>query len=120
MIRSLIPLGVAALWLAGCSTPPPVRFVPGSTVFRADPQPTSLGEFREAERQGYLVAATGYGPAYGVDDLPVKMQAGERLHVLRVMPDRDEVLVQRLDYHTLARVGRDGWELRGTTFPDRP
>ena len=47
------------------------------------------------------------------------MQAGERLHVVRIVPDVDEILVKRLDYHTMARITRAGLEVRGSTFPER-
>ena len=117
MIRSLVILGLIMLILAGCSTPATeVQFVPSSTVFRVEPQPTTYGEFQEAERQGYLVAATGFGLAIGLDDLPTHVQAGERLHVLRVDAVTGEVLVRRLDYNTIVRVNFEGVEVRGTTY----
>ena len=118
MIRCLLTLSVVALTLAGCSTPATeVRFVPNSTVFRVEPQPTTYGEYQKAERQGFLVAATGHGEAIGIDDLPTQIQAGERLHVLRVDLASGELLVLRLDYNAIARVNYEEVEVRGTTYP---
>ena len=120
VLHFLACISLILFCMAGCSAPPQqVRFVPSSTVFQVEPQPSTTEEFRETERGGYLVAATGRGTAFGADDLPTVLQAGERLHVIRGIPDADEILVKRLDYHMLARISRDGLEVRGSTFPDR-
>ena len=119
MIRCSAIVGLAGLCLAGCATPEAeVRFVPSSTVHRVEPQPTTGAEFQDAERQGYLVAATGRGEAFGVDDLPTQLQANERLHVLRVDPSTGEVVVLRLDYSTVACVSFEGVEVRRTSYHD--
>ena len=119
MIRYLAVCGSCAVCLAGCSTPTAgVRFVPRSSVVRVEPQPTTYREYREAERQGFLVAATGRGLAEGIDDLPTQMHDGEGLHVLAVDPATGEVVVRRLDDNTLARVDQAGLEVRATTYPD--
>ena len=113
-------LFAAALCTAGCSTPAPeLRFVPTATVYRVEPQPTTSGEFRDAERQGYLIAATGSEMALGIDDLPTHLEAGAPLHVLQVDPRTGEALVRRLDDNTFARVNLEGLEVRATTYPDR-
>ena len=107
----------AMVCLVGCCSPPQARrFVPTSTVVRIEPQPTTRREFQDAEQRGYLVAATGHGVAFGIGDQVIAMQEGEALHVLRVDPDSGDVLVRRLDYHTLARLAPDGLEVRATTY----
>ncbi len=117
MTRFFLLLSVAAVGLAGCSCPPPARrFVPTSTVGRVEPPPISWGEFQDAEQRGCLIAATGRGVAFGPGDQSVEMTAGEALHVLRVDPRSGEVLVRRLDDHTLARLSPDGLEVRATTY----
>ena len=117
MTRCLIFLNVAAVCLAGCGSPPQARrFVPASTVVRVEPLPTTRREFQQAEQQGYLIAATGLGPAVNFWDRPVQMCNGEALHVLGVDADSGEVLVRRLDDHTLARLTLAGLEVRATTY----
>ena len=117
MTRYLALVSIAAVCLAGCCSPPQARrFVPGSTVVRVEPQPTTRREFQDAEEQGCLIAATGMGMAFGTGDQPVQMQAGEALHVLRVDLRTGEVLVRRLDDHSLARLSPEGLEARATTF----
>ena len=117
MTRYLSLASVAAVCIAGCcSSPQARRFVPSSTVVRVRPQPTTRREFQDAEQQGYLIAATGLGLAFGTGDQPIQMQAGEALHVLKVDPRSGEVLVLRLDDHTLARLSSEGVEVRTTTY----
>ena len=105
------------LGINGCCSPAPERrVVPTSTVVRAEPQPTTYAEFQDAEQRGCLIAATGRGVAFGVGDQRVYPQAGEALHVLRVNPQTGEVLVRRVDEHTLARLSSDALEVRTTTY----
>lgn len=109
MPRYLTLFSVAAVCIAGCCSPPPARrLVPSSTVMRVEPQPATCREFQDAEQQGYLIAATGRGAAFGTGDQVIQMQEGESLHVLRVDPDSGEVLVRRLDDHSLARLSPTG------------
>lgn len=117
MTRKLVLLSAASVCLGSCcSSPQARRFVPASSVMRVEPQPTTRYEFQAAERQGDLIAATGRGLAFGIGDQAIQMQPGEALHVLRVNPDSGEVLVRRLDYHSLARLSLDGLEVRATTY----
>ena len=117
MPRVLTLLSFAAVGLAGCCSPDPEqRVVPTSTVMRVEPQPTTLREFKDAEQLGCFITATGRGAAFGIGDQPVQLDKGEALRVLRVDLRSGEVLVRRLDHHTLARVSPDALEVRATTY----
>ena len=117
MVRPLALFCLIAIGAVGCcSEPPSKRVVPTATVARVEPQPTTLDEFRAAEAQGNLIAATGRGVAFGLGDQPVEMQAGEALHVLRIDPRSGEILVRRLDTLSLARLSPVGVEVRATTY----
>ena len=117
MTRSLALFSLSVLCIAGCSNEPTVlQFVPSRTLYAVEPQPVTYHEFHEAERQGYLVAATGNAVAYDLDDLPTPIATGAPLHVLRVDPATGEVVARRLDDHTIVRLNPAGVEVRGTTF----
>ncbi len=90
--------------------------VPSRTLVRVEPQPATGPEFREAAGRGLLVAATGIGWAFGMDDRLTRLQPGERLRVLRVDASTGGVLVYRLEGQTLARVSQDGLEVLATTY----
>ena len=90
--------------------------MPTSTVVRVEPQPTTYAEFQDAEQRGCRIAATGRGVAFGLGDQRVDLEAGETLRVLRVNPRTGEVLVRRLEEHTLARLSPDALEVRTTTY----
>ncbi len=83
---------------------------------RVEPQPTTYAEFQDAEQQGCLIAATGLGMAFGLGDQPVRMQAGEALHVLGIDARSGEVLVRRLEYYTLARISAEGLEVKASAY----
>ena len=117
MTLHLALLSIAAMCIAGCcASPENQRLVPTSTIVRLEPQPTTRREFQDAEQQGDLISATGRGIALGIGDQPIQMQGGEALHVLRVDPRTGEVLVCRLDYHSLARLSPEGLEAETTTY----
>ena len=81
-----------------------------------EPQPTTRRDFRDAEQQGYLIAATGRGAAFDVWDQPTRMYEGQALHVLRVDAESGEVLACRRDDGKLVRLSPDGLEVQTTTY----
>ena len=117
-MRLPLSLFAALVLLTGCcQDPAPVRFVPATSVRRAEVQPVTSADFQAAERSGDSIVATGYGAAWGMGDQLIQLRRGERLRVLTVNSDSERLVVRRLDEHGLATVTPDAVEALTSDYP---
>ena len=68
--------------------------------------------WQNAEKFGNSIHATGRGIAVNISGETIRLQPGERLHVISTDPDRGTLLVNREMYNSLAVVTLDGVELK--------